>query len=241
MLKKPLIGLTTYGRKETSDYSLPAKYVDCVRRAGGIPILLPAGETDGEGICDRLDGIILSGGGDIHPDRYSGNSHALIYKVDEERDDSEFCLTQIILKKNIPTLAICRGMQILNTFLGGTLYEHIPDSFGEAVLHRFPPRETTKHTVDINPGSKLYSIVSTSRMEIVSWHHQAVKDIPKELTITARSKDGVIEGIELDSHPWLVGVQWHPELSASEDRLQQQLFDAFIKASKKIRKINNDQ
>ena len=124
-------------------------------------------------------------------------------------------------------------MQILNTFLGGTLYEHIPDTYGEALLHRLPPRETAKHLVDIAKGSKLHAIVSTSQMEIVSWHHQAVKDIPKELTITARSKDGVIEGLELDSHPWLVAVQWHPELSASEDRLQQQLFDALIEVSRR--------
>ena len=232
MSKKPPIALTTYGRKETSDYSLPAKYVDSVRRAGGIPILLPAGGTDVEEICDRLDGIILTGGGDIHPAQYGGNSHPLVYKVDEERDDSELYFTKIILEQNIPTLAICRGLQILNTFFGGTLYEHLSDTFGEAVLHRLPPRETAKHSVDISPGSKLHGIVSTSQMEIVSWHHQAVKDIPKELTITARSKDGVIEGLELDSHRWLVAVQWHPELSASEDKLQQQLFDALIEVSK---------
>jgi len=233
MAKRPLIGLTTYGRKETDDYSLPAKYVDCVRRARGIPVLLPAGEPCIQETCDRLNGIILTGGGDIHPDRYNGISHPMIYKVDEERDETELRLVDIILNKNIPTLAICRGMQVLNTFLGGTLYEHIPDIYGESVLHRRPPRETIKHDVEISPGSRLNGIVSTSRMEIVSWHHQAVNEVPKEFTVNARSADGVIEGIEMDSHPWLIGVQWHPELSASQDSLQQQLFDVFVETSKK--------
>ena len=226
MSYSPLIGLTSYGKKEENKYNLPAEYVESVRRAGGIPVLLPPGEKSVKSLCSRLDGIILTGGGDIHQDHYNGSTHPLIYNVDEQRDETELAITKIILERNIPTLAICRGMQILNTFFGGTLFEHLP------VLHRFPPRETTKHLVDISPGSKLHGIVSTSQMEIVSWHHQAVKDVPKELTITARSKDGVIEGFELDSHPWLVAVQWHPELSASEDKLQQKLFDALIEVSK---------
>lgn len=230
MLKNPLIGLTTYGKKQTGKYSLPAEYVDSVRRAGGTPILLPAGEIDVESICDLLDGILLTGGGDIHQDRYGGKSHPEIYDVDDERDETEYDFTRVMLEKNIPCLAICRGMQVLNTFLGGTLYEHLPDEVGETVLHRLPPKETVRHIVDINKGSKLHEIVSVSRMEIVSWHHQAVKDVPKKLTITARSKDGVVEGLELGSHPWLVAVQWHPELSASGDKMQQQIFNAFIEA-----------
>ncbi|RLC01910.1 MAG: gamma-glutamyl-gamma-aminobutyrate hydrolase family protein [Deltaproteobacteria bacterium] len=233
MSNSPLIGLTSYGKKEANKYNLPAEYVDSVRRAGGIPVLLPPGETQIKSLCSRLDGIILSGGGDIHQDYYNGSAHPMIYNVDEQRDETEFKIIEVLLERNIPTLAICRGMQVLNIFLGGTLYEHLPETFGESVLHRLPPRETSKHLVDISPGSKLHRIVSTSQMEIVSWHHQAVKGIPKELTITAKSKDGVIEGLELDSHPWLVAVQWHPELSASEDRLQQQLFDALIEVSRR--------
>ena len=232
MADSPLIGLTSYGKKKENKYNLPAEYVESVRRAGGIPVLLAPGETNIKSLCSRLDGIILTGGGDIHQDHYNGHAHSLIYNVDEQRDETEFKITEVILERNIPTLAICRGMQILNTFFGGTLYEHLPETFGEEDLHRLPPRKTAKHLVEISRGSKLHDIVSTSQMEIVSWHHQAVKDIPKELTITARSKDGVIEGLELDSHRWLVAVQWHPELSASEDRLQQQLFDALIEVSK---------
>jgi len=233
--KRPLIGLTTYGRKETGEYSLPAQYIDSVRRAGGIPVLVAPGETNLETLCQSLDGIILTGGGDIHPDQYKGNSHALMYKVDEQRDATELELTKLILEKDIPALAICRGLQILNIFFGGTLYEHIPDVFEETVLHRLPPRETVKHMVDVIKGSKLHGIVGSDKIEVVSWHHQAVRDVPKNLTITARSDDGIVEGIELDSHSWLVAVQWHPELSASNDVLQQKLFNALIEASLKTK------
>ncbi|MEN8210400.1 MAG: gamma-glutamyl-gamma-aminobutyrate hydrolase family protein [Thermodesulfobacteriota bacterium] len=232
--RQPLIGLTTYGKKETAEYSLPFQYIDCVRRAGGIPVLLPPGENKLKELCQSLDGVILSGGGDIHQYRYGGKKHSLIYKVDEQRDETELALTRIILEENIPTLAICRGMQVLNVFFGGTLYSHIPENFGEELLHRLPMRKTTKHSVEISRKSKLYSIVAKSQIEIVSWHHQAVDKIPDELTVTARSKDGVIEGLELDSHRWLVAVQWHPELSADKDELQQQLFNALIEESKKL-------
>ncbi len=213
----PLIGLTTYGAKESHEYSLPSKYIECVRRANGIPVLLPPGEKKIRELCRPLDGIILSGGGDIHVDCYGGKRHSLIYKVDELRDDTELALTKVILEDNIPTLAICRGLQILNIALGGTLHEYLPEVFGEDILHRLPPRKTARHNVEVSQDSKLHSIVECSQMEIVSWHHQAVDKIPKELAITAQSRDGVIEGLELDSHRWLVAVQWHPELSADLD------------------------
>ena len=236
-LTQPLIGITTYGAKESHEYSLPSKYVECVRRAGGIPVLLPPGEKELKELCRSLDGIILSGGGDVHVDCYGGESHSLVYKVDEQRDETEFALTRIILENDIPTLAICRGLQVLNIVLGGTLHVHLPEVFEEDILHRLPPRETAKHNVSIIQGSKLHSIVECDQMEIVSWHHQAVDKIPDELTITAQSKDGVIEGLELDSHRWLVAVQWHPELSAEQDELQQKLFNALIAESKQKENI----
>ena len=179
-----------------------------------------------------LKGVIIGKKGwGLWKNEWSKGISEYLFRIEDiVKEFTKYGIT--ILEQDIPTLAICRGMQILNIFLGGTLYEHLPETFGEEVLHRLPPRETAKHLVGISPGSKLHAIVSTSQMEIVSWHHQAVKDIPKQLTITARSKDGVIEGLELDSHRWLVAVQWHPELSASEDKLQQQLFDALIEVSK---------
>ncbi len=219
--------------KETGEYRLPSLYIDSVRRAGGLPLLIPPDAEEATTVCERLDGVILTGGGDIGPKTYQGTDHEQIYNVDEERDQGEFRVAEVILSQHIPTLAICRGIQILNVLLGGTLHEHLPETYGEEILHRRPPRVACRHNVDIMPGTKLDSIIGQTEVEIVSWHHQALKDVAKDMVITARSKDGVIEGIEIDSHPWLVGVQWHPELSAEEDPLQQKLFDALVERVKR--------
>lgn len=228
MSRKPIIGLTTYGKKENGEYRLPALYVESVRRAGGVAVLIPPDPEEAAAICERMDGIILTGGGDIDPKTYKGADHEQIYNIDEERDAGEFRVVETVLAQHIPTLAICRGIQILNVFLGGTLHEHLPETFGEDVLHRMPPRVACNHHVDILPDTRLDSIIGETAIEIVSWHHQSLKEIAEDLSVTARSRDGVIEGIEMASHPWLVGVQWHPELSAAEDPLQQRLFDALI-------------
>ena len=228
MIRKPLIGLTTYGRKETGEYHLPAMYVDCVRRAGGVPVLVPPDAKEAGDVCKRLDGFVLTGGGDINPKFYQGAHHAHSYNIDNERDEGAFRIAEVIFERKIPTLAICRGIQLLNIFLGGTLYEDIPESYGEKILHRLPPSVACKHKVEIMPGTKLESILGQLEIEIISWHHQALKDVAKDIVITAWSMDGVIEGIEINSHPWLIGVQWHPELSAEEDFLQQKLFNALI-------------
>jgi putative glutamine amidotransferase len=136
----PVIGITTYGRGESNRYSLPAEYVDAVRRAGGVPVLLPPGGESGDGL-ELLDGLILSGGGDIDPARYGGGPHATLYNIDHERDAFELALLAAALERRLPLFAICRGMQILNVHLGGTLHEHLPDAYGETVAHRAPPRE----------------------------------------------------------------------------------------------------
>lgn len=228
MTQKPVIGITSYGVNEAGDYSLPAVYVHAVRRAGGLPVLLPPDADEAEGVCERVDGILLTGGGDIDPRHYNGQQHDEIYNINEERDKGEFRVVEFVLERQIPTLAICRGIQVLTVFLGGSLHEHLPDVYGEDIIHRLPLRVACRHAVEIISGSKLAGIMSRSPVEIVSWHHQAIKDVPGDVVVTARSVDGVIEAIEMDSHPWLIGVQWHPELSAAEDPLQQKLFDTLV-------------
>jgi len=235
MPRKPVIGITTYGKKETGEYRLPALYIECVRQAGGAVLLIPSNEKEAGNVCERLDGIVFSGGGDVNPKFYQGINHLEIYNIDDERDEGEFRIAEVILQKKIPTLAICRGIQILNIFLGGTLHEHIPEIYGEKVLHRLPPRLPCKHKVEIVAGTKLKAILGQSEAEVFSWHHQALNDIAEDMVISARSADGVIEGIEINSHPWLVGVQWHPELSAKEDFLQQKIFDALIEQAQQSR------
>lgn len=230
-MTRPRIAITTYGRSEKVGFSLPADYVDAVRRAGGVPLLLPPGETAFDVWLDIADGIVLAGGGDLDPDRYGGNHHEEIYMVDEERDRSELELARRALELGLPTLAICRGTQVVNVVLGGTLHEHLPDVVGEEVKHRRPPREPTPHPVRILGGSLLASIVGRDEIEGQSWHHQSIKEMPPRLYPVAHAPDGVVEAVEMRDHPWFLGVQWHPELSAARDPAQQRIFDALVAAA----------
>ena len=228
----PLIGLTTYGRSADNRYSLPAEYLDAVRRAGGIPLLLAPGEANWEAVLDKLDALILTGGGDIDPDRYGGVHHPASYGVDQERDSLEWALARHVISSGMPTLGICRGAQILNVAQGGTLIEHIPDEIGEAVLHRAPPREPIPHNVTLKPQSRLAHILRQDEISVASWHHQAPRKIAPGFEIVAQAPDGTVEAIEMPDHPWLVAVQWHPELTAANDPLQQRIFDALIEAAR---------
>ena len=228
----PLIGLTTYGRSADNRYTLPAEYVDAVRRAGGIPVLLAPGEPHWERLLGKLDALILTGGGDIDPDRYSGLRHQTLYGVDQERDTLEWALARHVVTSGMPTLGICRGAQILNVAHGGTLIEHIPDESGEVVLHRAPPREPIPHSVTLKPGSRLAQLLGRDEISVTSWHHQAPRKVAAGFEVVASATDGIIEAIEMPTHPWLIAVQWHPELSAASDPLQQRLFDAVVAAAR---------
>ncbi|HEY9647494.1 MAG TPA: gamma-glutamyl-gamma-aminobutyrate hydrolase family protein, partial [Chroococcidiopsis sp.] len=134
--RAPMIGITTYGRNEKAEFHLYAAYIDAVRRAGGIPVLFPPGEPQGDRLLATVDGLLLTGGGDIHPDRYDGALHPTIYRLDAERDDFELGLAKLALRSGLALLGICRGLQVLSVASGGTLLPHVPDVFGEAVAHR---------------------------------------------------------------------------------------------------------
>ena len=151
--------------------------------------------------------------------------------VDAERDRMEVDLVKQLIERGIPTLAICRGMQILNVALGGTLHEHLPDVFGGQIKHRLPPREPVPHPVSVQPGSRVAKIMQTSECSPQSWHHQAIREVAPGLEVVATAADGVIEAVELSGHPWLVAVQWHPELSAAEDASQQRIFDELARVA----------
>jgi putative glutamine amidotransferase len=222
------IGITTYGRDSQGRLTLPAEYVTCVRAAGGRVVLLPPGEPDPAGWLDDLDGIVLAGGGDLAPETWGGTGTAENYGVDLERDRTELALAATVLDRHLPSLWICRGLQVLNVVLGGTLIEHLPDRVGEEVLHRLPPREPVSHRVELEPDSRLARSLGCARCDAVSWHHQAVDRPGSQLVVVARAPDGTIEALELPSHPELVAVQWHPELSAAEDPLQQGLFNDLV-------------
>ncbi len=228
----PLIGLTTYGRSADNRYTLPVEYLDAVRRAGGVPVLLAPGEPHWATVLDVLDALILTGGGDIDPGRYGGRHLQTSYGVDQERDTLELALARHVIASGMPTLGICRGAQILNVVQGGTLIEHIPDEIGETVLHRAPPREPIPHSVRLKPQSRLAQILGRDEINVTSWHHQAPRNVAAGFEVVAHAPDGTIEAIEMPDHPWLVAVQWHPELTAASDPLQQRLFDAVVEATR---------
>ena len=233
--QNPLIGLTTYGRSADNRYTLPADYIDAVRRAGGVPVLIAPGEAHLEGILDMIDALILSGGGDIDPGRYNGKRHETNYAIDQERDTLELELGRRVIDSGMPTLGICRGAQILNVVQGGTLIEHIPDELGDKCLHRAPPREPVTHGIKLKTGSLLEKILGRGDFQAMSWHHQALRGAARGFEAVAHAPDGTIEAIEMPDHPWLIAVQWHPELSAASDPTQQKLFDAIVDAARKTR------
>jgi len=232
----PIIGLTAYGRGEDQRFNLPAEYVDSVRRAGGVALLLPPGEPDPRAWLAVLDGLILAGGGDLDPRTWQGPETATTYGVDADRDANELELALAAIEEELPTLCICRGLQVVNVALGGSLHPHLPDVVGEEVLHRLPPRVPTPHPVAVAPDGRLAKILAASEIEPISWHHQAVDRLGRGLEVVARAPDGVVEAVELPGHPRLVAVQWHPEMSAEHDPTQQRLFDWLVAEARRDRR-----
>lgn len=231
---RPLIGLTTYPPNAGERYEVPRAYVEAVRRAGGEPVLLPPGVADPAGLLGRLDGVVLAGGGDIDPSRHGGAPHDAVYAVDPSRDESELALADLVLVRGTPALAICRGMQIVNVALGGSLHVHLPEVVDGTVVHRTEPEALrgmpgpTPHAVEVEPGSLVADVMGTDRVTPMSWHHQAVDRVGDGLRVVARASDGTVEALEHGTHPWLAVVQWHPELTAAGDPTQQRLFDVLV-------------
>lgn len=224
--RRPRIGITTYPRagEERPAFSLPTAYVDSVRAAGGLPLLMTPGFDEPEEYLEHVDGVIFAGGGDIHPDHFEGEEHPAQYGQDDERDAFELRLMRAVLDRETPTLAICRGLQLLNVVRGGDLHVHLPDVVGEAVLHRHPSRKPVLHRVRLAPGSALEAIYGAAEIETLSWHHQAVDRLGEGLEATAWAEDGTIEGVCLGGADWLLAVQWHPEMRSEE----LPLFRAFV-------------
>lgn len=232
MTGQPLIGVTTYPRDAEERFRVPTAYVDAIRRAGGVPVLLPPGETHLEQLLEDLDGLVLSGGGDIDPDHYGGADHWAIEKVDRVRDETELALARTADRLDYPTLCICRGAQVMNVALGGTLVEHLPDEVGDEVAHRPDGGlEYPRHRVEVTPQSFLANVLGSTDVSPASWHHQAVRELAPGLVTVALAQDGTVEAFEKPDHTWLLGVQWHPEVTANDDPTQQRLFDSLVEAA----------
>ncbi|MEJ6707951.1 MAG: gamma-glutamyl-gamma-aminobutyrate hydrolase family protein [Amylibacter sp.] len=235
--KKPVIGILTYGRRDVAVenflyddyYASPSQYVDAVRRAGGVPVLLPPNEADLSDWLALVDGFVFTGGTDIDPRLYGGDSnHPNLLAVSVERDQTEMELIKRVMDDGtIPTLFICRGIQLLNVAYGGDLHEHIPD-VQDPDIHRGDDGFWTVQPVVVDRSSKLFEVMGTDHVKTYSGHHQSVKTVANGLTVSAVAPDGIVEGLEIANHPFCIAVQWHPEVSAATDESQQRLFDGLV-------------
>jgi len=231
----PWVGLVAYhlpaGRVAkwlVGGYGVPENYVDAVRRAGGHPVLvLPGEDASPSELLERVDALVLVGGGDVDPARYGGGSDQRTYGVEPDRDRLEVDLLRAADARGVPTLAICRGMQVMNVAFGGTLISHIPDRPG-MLEHGTPSGEDHRtHLVKAAPDSLLSRAAGADVLECSTHHHQGVDALGENLVATGWSDDGLVEAIERPSG-WMLGVQWHPEDTADRDPAQQRLFDAVV-------------
>jgi len=230
-LNRPIIGVTTPSRNGQGDFVAPGRYVDAIRAAGGIPVLFTPGESEPQVLLSLVDGLVLTGGGDLCPSTYGEDpQHPQVRHVSAERDRFEMALAEAVLAQGIPVLGICRGMQVLNVVSGGKLIPHVPDVYDE--LDHFNPadRKPTRHSVSLIRSTRLQQIAGTEEISVVSWHHQAVWDVPAGWRLAACSPDELIEAIEHETHPWAVAVQWHPEFTFEEAE-HFRLFQAFVQAA----------
>ena len=238
-MRRPLVGITCYHREgdDRPRFAVPASYVDAVRAGGGQPVLLPPGDEDPAALLGTLDGIVLCGGGDIEPERFGASAdHDAIYSTCSERDAFELALVEECLRRETPTLAICRGMQILNVALGGDLHLHLPDVVGESVPHRDSRERHTRHPVRIDPESRLATLLGASEVTVASWHHQAIDRLGAGLRAVAWAEDGTVEAIEVDAAPAMLAIQWHPELQVGEpDGRQRRLFEQLVQLARRGR------
>src|SRR5215216_2554621 len=233
---KPLIGITTTQSKTVHGQPtvmLMQSYINAVIQAGGVPVLIPSLITDGwEVAYSRLDGILFSGGGDIGLEFSPGEPHPRIDEVDLQRDAIELKLVQIAAFDGKPFLGICRGCQVLNVALGGSLYTHLPDQLPNALDHSYPGnmRTVLVHEVKIEEGTHIAEILGEPIIKVNSLHHQGLKDIPSSLRVAGHAPDGLVEAIELPDHPFGLAVQWHPEWLTDQESTRA-LFRKFIETA----------
>ncbi|MBW1979971.1 MAG: gamma-glutamyl-gamma-aminobutyrate hydrolase family protein [Deltaproteobacteria bacterium] len=242
----PLIGITCsrlvggawglYSRGHFMDYTF-AEYSEAVHSCGGAPMLIPAvhGQDSLESIISRLDGLILSGGPDVHPRFYGEQPLKGLGDVDEELDLMELAVARMAVEKDLPLLAICRGIQVLNVALGGTLYQDIGRQVRRSINHsQQADKGVNTHTVHLEKDTLLHRLIGEEVIWVNGRHHQAIKDLAEELRVSARAPDGVIECVEHRSRAFVLGVQWHPEGTWKSDPHSKKFFRALAAASREI-------
>jgi putative glutamine amidotransferase len=238
-MSRPLIGITA--RHAPTAQGLTAvqilrAYVTAIVEAGGAPVLIPPDlpEDGWRSLFDRLDGILFSGGADIGLEHFDGEPHPTV-DVEAARDAIELPLLRAAVDGDKPFLGICRGLQVMNVALGGTLYTHILDQHPNALQHdqsEGKPRTFLAHSVRVEEGTRLAEILGAPLVQVNSLHHQGIKDLAPGLKATAFAPDGLIEGIELPDHRFAIAVQWHPEWMTEHEEMRK-LFRMFVEVAGK--------
>ncbi|HIE26020.1 TPA: gamma-glutamyl-gamma-aminobutyrate hydrolase family protein [Candidatus Poribacteria bacterium] len=242
---RPIIGVTcgsdvsasnTGGRVYRKN-TVGSDYISAIEHAGGAPVVLPIVEDEEciSGFIDIIDGLLLSGGGDIDPSFFNEEPISALGSIDPNRDSVEMLLSKAALEQDLPVLAICRGIQVLNVAAGGTLYQDISQHSKETLKHRqSAPGWHASHTIQMEPGSLISEIFGKRTGRVNSFHHQAVRDAADGFYVSARSNDGIIEAIESREYRFMLGVQFHPEMMFQHHPEAANIFAAFVKACQRL-------
>ena len=227
--RRPVIGVVSYGRgSDPERYFLPVGYVSAVRRAGGRVVIIPPEEESAAAILDGVDGVIFAGGGDLDPSCYGQAAHDELYGIDPERDAIELDLASEVLARRVPSLAICRGLQIINVVLGGDLVQHLSDVVPGGIAHRAGVGQSVLHRVRLAPESRLAAVSGATTLQVASMHHQGPNRLGEGLRPVAWADDDTVEALEANGHTELLAVQWHAEETADRDPAQQRLFEWLV-------------
>jgi putative glutamine amidotransferase len=246
MRRRPIIGIPTQtlhamdGIPEglPESWVMNQRYSRVVAAAGGLPVMIPLLEDDGtlRALYDRMDGVLIPGGVDMDPSNYGETPLPTCGRLDPARDRVELQFARWAIAEGKPLFGLCRGLQIVNVALGGTLYQDIAAQRNDAIKHDYFPtagysRDHLAHSVTVTSGSRLDAMVGTAPLRVNSMHHQAVKDLAPGLAPTAVAPDGLIEALESTDQPFVLGVQWHPESLTERDPRMQRLVAGFVEVA----------
>lgn len=231
---KPVIGIGSdiYVNSGERDRAFAyTTYVESIRRAGAVPLVIPPQPENAAELVEQLDGILLAGGEDCDPAVYGESAHPSVEPMDPRRQANDLSLAKLARERGLPTLGICLGAQVMNVAAGGTLIQDIDSQLETDIRHASVPEDRARHDVAIESDTKLAAIVGERAINVNSSHHQAIGKIGEGLRTAAHAPDGVVEGVEDPEHPFYVGVQWHPE-DMQGDRTAAKLFGAFVDAAR---------
>lgn len=232
---KPIIGLIPLYDDEKESYWMLPGYMKALEKCGALPVMLPMvdGKEDCQELMQHIDGLLLTGGHDVDPDVYNEATSDKCGTVCKARDKMEAILLDMFLKEDKPVFGICRGIQFMNAYLGGTLYQDIPTEYKSQVSHvMVKPYDRPVHKVHVLENTVLSDIIGAGEYPVNSYHHQAIKDLSSELNVLARAEDGLVEAVSVKGKNFAMAVQWHPEFSYETDSKALKLIQAFVDACK---------